>query len=195
MCMALLSIGVKPVDATVSDVQKAGNKLLAAAKNGQFRNFYGNDYYDELANKNLWITIAWSGDITQMQLYDNPNVKFIVPQSGGMRWVDNMAIPNKAAHPVDAHMMMNFWYDPANAVPLSEYIGYFSPVKGVPDLISKDADAAEAKGDKATAAQLRVVAKTVNPTPDELQNVYNYKRLTEAEELAWNSVFEQVRTG
>lgn len=195
MCMALLSIGVKPEDATVADVQKAGDKLTAAAKTGQFRNFYGNDYYDELANKNLWVTMAWSGDITQMQLYDNPNVKFVVPQSGGMRWVDNMAIPNKAAHPVDAHMMMNFWYDPANAVPLSEYIGYFSPVKGVPDLILKDANAAEAKGDKTTAAQLRVVAKTVNPTPDELQNVFNYKKLTEAEELAWNSVFETVRTG
>jgi len=195
MCLALLSIGIKPEDATVADVQKAGDKLLKAAKTGQFRSFYGNDYYDELANKNLWITIAWSGDITQMQLYDNPNVKFIVPTSGGMRWVDNMAIPNKAEHPVDAHMMMNFWYDPANAVPLSEYIGYFSPVKGVPDLINKDAAAAEAKGDKTTAAQLRVVAKTVNPTPDELQNVYNYKRLSEAEELAWNSVFETVRTG
>jgi len=53
----------------------------------------------------------------------------------------------------------------------------------------------EAKGDKTTAAQLRVVAKTVNPTPDELKNVYNYKKLSEAEELAWNSVFETVRTG
>src|SRR5438094_490476 len=71
----------------------------------------------------------------------------------------------------------------------------FSPVKGVPDMISKDADAAEAKGDKTTAAQLRVVAKTVNPTPDQLTHVFNYKRLTETEELAWNSVFEQVRTG
>ena len=58
MCMALLSIGIKPEDATVADVQKAGDKLTAAAKTGQFRNFYGNDYYDELANKNLWITIA-----------------------------------------------------------------------------------------------------------------------------------------
>lgn len=195
MSMALLSLGVKPEQATVSDVQRAGDKLLASAKKGQFRNFYGNDYYNELANKNLWITIAWSGDITQMQLYDNADVKFVVPTSGGMRWVDNMAIPKKAAHPVDAHMLMNFWYDPVNAVPLSEYIGYFSPVKGIPDLIAKDADAAQAKGDKATANQLRVVAKTVNPTPDELANVYNYKKLSETEELAWNSVFEQVRTG
>jgi spermidine/putrescine transport system substrate-binding protein len=121
MCMALLSMGVKPENATVDQVKAAGNKLLAAQQAGQFRNFYGNDYYDELANKNLWISIAWSGDITQMELYDNPDVKFVVPDSGGMHWTDNMAIPNKAAHPTDAHALINFWYDPANAVPLSEY--------------------------------------------------------------------------
>jgi spermidine/putrescine transport system substrate-binding protein len=130
-----------------------------------------------------------------MQLYDNADIKFVVPASGGMHWVDNMAVPKKAAHPVDAHMLMNFWYDPANAVPLSEYIGYFSPVKGVPALINKDADKTEASGDKKSAAQMRIVAKNVNPTPDELANVFNYKKLTEAEELAWNSVFERVKTG
>ncbi|MDP9271654.1 MAG: spermidine/putrescine ABC transporter substrate-binding protein [Chloroflexota bacterium] len=195
MCMALLSIGIIPEKATVADVQRAGDILKAKQQAGQFRNFYGNDYYDELANKNLWVTIAWSGDVTQMQLYDNADVKFVIPQSGGMRWVDNMAIPNKAAHPTDAHKLINFWYDPANAVTLSEYIGYFSPVKGIPDLIIKDADSAAASGDKATADQLRVVAATVNPTPAQLKNVYNYKILPEAEEKQWNDIFQQVTTG
>jgi spermidine/putrescine transport system substrate-binding protein len=195
MCMALLSMGVRPVDATIAQVQAAGDKLLTAAKAGQFRNFYGNDYYDELANGNLWATMAWSGDVTQMQLYDNPDVKFITPASGGMRWVDNMAIPLKAAHPTDAHMLMNFWYDPVNQVPLEEYIGYFSPVKGVADLIRKDADTAEAGGDKEYAAQLRVIADTVSPTNDQLANVYNYKILSESEETQWNQIFQQVTTG
>ena len=112
-----------------------------------------------------------------------------------MLFVDNMVLPNFAQHPADAYKLMDYWYSLEAAVPLTEYIGYFSPVKGIPDLISKDADAAAAKGDKTTAAQLRVVAKTVNPTPDQLTHVFNYKRLTETEELAWNSVFEQVRTG
>jgi spermidine/putrescine transport system substrate-binding protein len=122
-------------------------------------------------------------------------VKFITPASGGMRWVDNMAIPLKAAHPTDAHMLMNFWYDPVNQVPLEEYIGYFSPVKGVADLIRKDADAAEAGGDKEWAAQLRVIADTVSPTNDQLANVYNYKILSESEETQWNQIFQQVTTG
>jgi spermidine/putrescine transport system substrate-binding protein len=195
MCMAILSMGVRPVDATIAQVQAAGNKLLTAAKAGQFRNFYGNDYYDELANGNLWATMAWSGDVTQMQLYDNPGVKFITPASGGMRWVDNMAIPAKAAHPTDAHKLMNFWYDPVNQVPLEEYIGYFSPVKGVAALILKDADAARASGDTATADQLKVIANTVSPTNDQLANVYNYKILSESEETQWNQIFQQVTTG
>jgi spermidine/putrescine transport system substrate-binding protein len=195
MCMALLSIGVQPENATIADVQKAGDKLLAAAKAGQFRNFYGNDYYDELANGNLWATMAWSGDVTQMQLYDNDKVKFVIPASGGMRWVDNMAIPAKAAHPTDAHMLMDFWYDPAPQATLEEYIGYFTPVKGVADIINADADAAQASGDSTTAAQLRVVANTVYPTSEQLKNVYNYKILTESEETQWNQTFQQVTTG
>ena len=38
--------------------------------------------------------MAWSGDISQMQLYDNPDVKFVIPQHGGLLFVDNMVIPN-----------------------------------------------------------------------------------------------------
>lgn len=195
MSMALLSMGVKPENATVADVQKAGDKMQTARSSGQFRNFYGNDYYDQLAGKNLALTIAWSGDITQMKLYDNPDVEFVVPDSGGMRWVDNMAIPKNAEHPADAHAMMNFWYDPANAVPLSEYIGYFSPVKGVPDLIRADATAATTGGDKETAAQLTTVADTVTPSATALKNVYTYKLLDDAEEKQWNDIFQKVVSG
>ena len=118
MCLALLSLGVKPEDATIADVEKARDKLLAPAKAGQFRNFYGNEYYDELANGNLSLTIAWSGDVSQMKLYDNPDVEFIMPDTGGVLFIDNMCIPKKAEHPLDAHLLMNFWYDPANATTL-----------------------------------------------------------------------------
>jgi spermidine/putrescine transport system substrate-binding protein len=195
MCLCLLSLGVKPEDATLADVQKAKEKLLAPAKAGQFRNFYGNDYYDELANKNLALTIAWSGDVSQMQLYDNADVKFVVPKTGGMLFIDNMCIPNKAEHPLDAHLLMNFWYDPPNATTLTEYVGYFSPVKQVADLVRKDAEAAVAAGDQETADALKVVADTSYPTPEALKNVYNYKVLNEEEERAWNEAFNEVVTG
>ncbi|MGH3928227.1 MAG: extracellular solute-binding protein, partial [Pseudonocardiaceae bacterium] len=42
--LTLLSLGVDPANATVEDVQRAQEKLLAAPE-GQFRGFYGNEYY------------------------------------------------------------------------------------------------------------------------------------------------------
>ncbi|MFN2483783.1 MAG: PotD/PotF family extracellular solute-binding protein [Candidatus Limnocylindria bacterium] len=195
MSLAILSLGVEPENATVDDVRRAHDKLLEAAEAGQFRNFYGNDYYDELANGNLAVSIAWSGDVSQMKLYDNPDVEFVVPDEGGMRWVDNMCIPKGAEHPLDAHLMMNFWYELENAVALTEYIGYFSPVEGVVERVREDADAAAAEGDQETADILEVVAETANPSEEALQNVHTYKVLDEDEEREWNDLFNEVVAG
>jgi spermidine/putrescine transport system substrate-binding protein len=195
MSLALLSLGIEPEDATVDQATQAKDKLLAAAQAGQFRNFYGNDYYDELANGNLALTVAWSGDVSQMKLYDNPDIEFVVPDTGGMLWIDNMAIPNKAAHPLDAHMMMNFWYDIENAVPLTEYVGYFSPVTGVTERVLEDADTAQAEGDQEWADALRVISATANPTDEVLAQVHNYRKLTEEEEAQWNDLFNEVVAG
>ncbi len=195
MSLTLLSLGIEPEEATVEQAAQARDKLLEPAQNGQFRNFYGNEYYDELANGNLAVCIAWSGDVSQMKLYDNPDVEFVIPDTGGMLWIDNMAIPNGAAHPLDAHMMMDFWYDLENAVPLTEYVGYFSPVSGVTERVLEDADAAEAEGDTEWAEALRVISATANPTDDMLSQVHNYRRLTEEEESQWNDYFNEVVAG
>jgi spermidine/putrescine transport system substrate-binding protein len=195
MSLTLLSLGVVPTEATIDDVNRAKDKLLEAANRGQFRNFYGNDYYDELANGNLALTMAWSGDVSQMKLYDLDVVEFVVPESGGMRFVDNLCIPKGAEHPLDAHLMMNFWYDLENAVALTEYIGYFSPVDGVAERVLEDAQAARDEGDEEWAAQLEVIAATSTPTEEALANVHEYKRLDEDEERQWNEAFNEVVTG
>ena len=195
MSLALLSLGIEPEDATVEQATQAKDKLLEAAQAGQFRNFYGNDYYDELANGNLALTIAWSGDVSQMKLYDNADVEFVVPESGGMLWVDNMAIPKGAPHPLDAHLMMNFWYDIENAVPLTEYVGYFSPVTGVTERVLEDAETADTEGDTEWAAALRVISETANPTEEILSQVHTYRKLTEEEEAQWNDLFNEVVAG
>jgi spermidine/putrescine transport system substrate-binding protein len=193
--LVMLSQGVKLENATLEDVRKARDKIRSAREQGQFRAFYGNEYYDELSGGNLAVSIAWSGDISQMQLYDNPDVKFVIPESGGMRWVDNMALPRRVKHPIDAHLLMNFWYDPANAQTLSEYIGYFSPVKNVPNRIKAHAQEVESKGDKETADQLRFIASTIEPSQEELDRVFYYKVLEEDEERQWNELFQDASTG
>jgi spermidine/putrescine transport system substrate-binding protein len=195
MSLTLLSLGVKPEDATMADVQAAHDKLLTAAQSGQFANFYGNDYYDELSQGNIALTMAWSGDISQMQLYDNPDIKFVVPDTGGLLFVDNMVIPNGAEHPADAYALMDYWYTLEAAAPLTEYIGYFSPVKGVREQVIADAAAARAEGDTEWADQLDQIARDSFPDQEQLDNVFNYKILSEEEERQWNDLFNEVVNG
>jgi spermidine/putrescine transport system substrate-binding protein len=189
--LTLLSLGVEPVNATVDDVQRAQEKLLSVGS-GHFRGFYGNEYYDALAAGDLAISVAWSGDVSQMQLYDNENVQFVIPESGGMRWNDNLVIPRGTNRVDDAHKLLNYWYDPTAAATLSEYIGYFTPVAGLDERIVEDAQAARDEGDTETADLYETLAPTVVPTPDQIENTHTDKVMEEDEEAEWNRLFDEV---
>ena len=194
--LTLLSLGIAPAEATVDDVTAAQQKLLEANANGQFRGYYDNSYYDALAAGDLIACVAWSGDVTQMQLYDNPDVKFVIPSDGGMRWNDNMAIPKGATGKIEqTYQLMDYWYSLDAATLLSEYIGYFTPVAGVSDRIATDAQAARDAGDTETADLYEVLAPTVEPTEDQLANTYPDKQLSEEEEAQWNDLFLEVIGG
>ena len=91
---------------------------------------------------------------------------------------------------------MDYWYTLEAAVPLTEYIGYFSPVKGVQEQIMADAagGAPRTTSDKADALTLGRARLVPDPEAS-CQNVYNYKNLTEDEERQWNDLFNQVVNG
>jgi spermidine/putrescine transport system substrate-binding protein len=195
MTLTLASLGIDPTTATVEQAQQARDKLLAASQDGQFRGFYGNEYYDSLAAGDLWASVAWSGDITQMQLNDNDKVLFVVPADGAPRWNDNLVIPKKAAWIEQAHKLIDYYYDPAAATTLSEWIGYFTPVKGVSELIQADVEAYRAEGDTDNADYYEAVAPTVTPTADQLANTFDYPQFEDPDdEKAWNDMFLEVTT-
>jgi spermidine/putrescine-binding protein len=110
-------------------------------------------------------------------------------------FVDNMVIPNNVEHLGDAYALMNYWYSLDAAVPLTEYIGYYSPVDGVQDRILADSETARAEGDTEWADQLLQIAHDSVPTAEQLQNIFPYKQLTEDEERAWNDLFDVVVNG
>ena len=195
MTLCLASMGINPTTATNDQAQQAKQKLLTAAKAGQFRGFYGNEYYDALAAGDLVASVAWSGDITQMQLNDNDKVQFVVPSDGAPRWNDNLVIPKGSAHIEQAHTLMNYWYDPKAATTLSEWIGYFTPVKGISERIKADADAYRKDGDKEDADYYDAVAPSVTPTQDQLANTFDYPEFENPDdEKAWNDMFLEVTT-
>jgi spermidine/putrescine transport system substrate-binding protein len=192
--LTLLSLGVEPANATVDDVTRARDKLAEANARNHFRGYYDNTYYDALAAGDLAISVAWSGDITQMQLNDNDKVQFVIPDTGAMRWNDNFAIPKNAQRINGAHQLMNYYYGVPGATLISEYIGYFTGVSGVQEQIVADAEAYRAEGDTDNADYYDAVAPTVVPTDDQLENTFTDKELSEEEEAQWNDLFLEVST-
>ena len=125
-----------------AEAQPAFDKLQEAKDSGQIRRFHGNDYFDDLSNGNLAITIGWSGDVAALAR-DNPAVKFVFPESGATSWADTMVVPKGARNVEAAAQWMNFVYDPVQAAQITAWVGYVSPVEGVRAEVEKlDADLA-----------------------------------------------------
>ncbi|MCV0377561.1 spermidine/putrescine ABC transporter substrate-binding protein [Microbacterium sp.] len=194
MSFAMLYNGVIPAEATMEDVEAAQQTLLEQAP--CVRGYYGNEYADDLANGSIAITMAWSGDVFQLQ-FDNPDLQFVVPDEGAILWTDNMAIPKGAEHPNAALAMMDYLYDPENAAQVAEWVNYITPVPGAKEIILQHADEAADEGDTETEEYLRAVAESplVFPTQDMLDRLYSYKVLDEEEERQWNELFQEVVQG
>jgi spermidine/putrescine transport system substrate-binding protein len=136
-CYAILMLkGIKPADATLQQKLDAIAELGKISAAGQFRRFTGNDYSTDLAKGNAWISMAYSGDVVQLQS-DNPELEFVYPKEGALLWTDQLMLPAKVEHPYAGETMMNYLYDPEVAAKLAAYVNYFSPVKGVKEILTK----------------------------------------------------------
>jgi spermidine/putrescine transport system substrate-binding protein len=109
-----------------------------------------------------------------------------------MRWNDNLVIPKGGANLDYAHQLIDYYYSVTAATMLSEYVGYFTPVKGVSEQITADAQTARDDGDAETADLYEALAPTVVPSEDQTANTYTDKQMTEEEEQQWNDLFEAV---
>src|SRR4051794_6356 len=132
----LLGDGVDASKATIDQILGAIEKIDKANQGGQFRRFTGNDYTTDLAKGNVWVSLAYSGDLIQLQS-DNPNLRFSYPEEGAMLFTDNMMMPAKVEHPYAAETMMNYVYEPEVAALICAYVNYISPVEGVQDILAK----------------------------------------------------------
>ncbi len=191
--LALASMGIQSPDATVEDVEAAQQMLIA--NRDKVRGFYGNDYTDGMARGDLVASMAWSGDIFALSL-DNPNLRFVIPEAGGMRWSDNMVIPVGAEHPLDAHLFMNHVYDPRIATNITEWVWYESPVAAVQEMIR--ADAAGPNADDLSCSPFcadLAEDRFVFPTEETNAQTIPYKQLDEEEEGVWNDLFQTVVQG
>jgi spermidine/putrescine transport system substrate-binding protein len=127
--------GDDPTSVTDETFEAALARVQKAVDSGQIRQFTGNEYTGPLAKGDLIAAMAWSGDVVQLQA-DNSDLKWGIPESGGMIWTDNMLIP-LGGDVAKASQFMNFVYDPVIAAQIAAYVNYVPPVAGVQEELAK----------------------------------------------------------
>ena len=135
-CTVLLGDGIDASSASIDQITGAIEKIDEANKAGQFRRFTGNDYAADLAKGNIWVALAYSGDLVQLQS-DNPDLRFSYFEEGNIAFNDNLMMPTKVEHPYAAETMFNYLFDPVVAAKLAAYVNYISPVKGAKEELEK----------------------------------------------------------
>ena len=174
----LLGDGVDASKATLDQLLGAIEKIDKANQDGQFRRFTGNDYTTDLAKGNVWVSLAYSGDLIQLQS-DNPDLRFAYPEEGAMLFTDNMVMPAKVEHPYAAETMMNYVYEPEVMAKIAAYVNYIPPVKGVKEILAKD-------DPKLAENQL------IFPPEDVASNLHPYPALSPGDERQMQEAMAQV---
>ncbi|GLZ07117.1 ABC transporter substrate-binding protein [Actinomadura sp. NBRC 104412] len=187
---AMFALGIDPEKSTPADWQRAGAKLREQRDAGIVRKYYNQDYVDAVSKGDVWLAMAWSGDVYSLA---GPNVRFVVPREGGTLWTDNLCIPKTAANPVDALTLMDWLYDPRNNATLTEYINYITPVPATKPIIEEHARAA--RGEEKADLERLSTSPLVFPSQADLARLRNYRKLTQAEETEYQKIFEPIPKG
>ena len=116
---------------TKDQVQKAMDEVSKRVDDGNIRRIKGNAYLEDLKSGNAIAGIVWSGDLFVLRSETkDENWEFVIPESGGTLWSDNLMVPITSTHRRNAEILMNYYYDPAVAAQVAAWVNYVCPVEG-----------------------------------------------------------------
>ena len=87
---------------------------------------WSNDTISVMTGGDIWVGMIWGADLYQISL-ENENVAYFIPEEGGIRGSDTMAIYSGSEHPIAAHLFINHMLDAQVSAMNTNYIGYMGP--------------------------------------------------------------------
>jgi spermidine/putrescine-binding protein len=117
------------LNTTSEDELAEAQDLIASAK-GNLAAFNTDSADELLTSGETAIAHGFSGDMfTQILDTDEGTERYLyfVPEEGGTRWIDNMAIPFDAPHPCTAHTFINWLMDGEQGAALANWNYYTTP--------------------------------------------------------------------
>jgi spermidine/putrescine transport system substrate-binding protein len=194
--LVMVNLGIDAAFSGPAEWKEAVAWLTRQRESGTVRGYYDIAWMDELRNGNVSATMAWPGDIALYSIWQGyPQLEFLFPEAGAVRWSDDLAVPAHAEHPVDALMLADSFYQPSVATSVTEWVLYTSPVDGVQERIRQDSEQAAQDGYKGYATKLAATADNpyLFPAREILAQTRAMRILTSDAELEeWNAIFSPI---
>lgn len=98
---------------------------------------YSTDTIATMTSGDVWIGHIWGADRFAIQ-ETNPNVAYYIPEEGGIKGSDAVAIFSGAQHPIAAHLFINHLLDAQNSAANTSFIYYMGPNAAAKEFIDPE---------------------------------------------------------
>ncbi|MGZ8271179.1 MAG: polyamine ABC transporter substrate-binding protein [Methylophilus sp.] len=152
----------KPIVGVTEDDYKAAYDMLMKVR-PDISKFASGGQIDDLASGNVCVAYGWAGDFNlarnrSIENGSEQNIVALVPKTGGLMFMDVMAIPADAKHPDNAHKFINYVMRPEVVAAITNEVTYANPNKAATEFVNK-----EIKENKSVYLTDEDVAKLVPP--------------------------------
>ncbi|QBE47925.1 polyamine ABC transporter substrate-binding protein [Leucobacter triazinivorans] len=182
MGMIMAGLGTDPAgDWGDAEFDAALAWLDDALKSGQIANVKGNSYTQDLQTGTTLAAMAWTGDVATLNAENGDQWVLEVPESGGMITADSFTVPNgtSAENKAMVEEMIDYYYDPAVAAQVADYVWFVTPVKGAQEEMEKiNPD--------------NVDNPLIFPDDDMQSRLHNFRTLTAEEDNKYSTLFQGV---
>ncbi len=180
--IALHYLGKNPYTKNPADYQAAFDMLKKVRPD--VKRFNSGGQIEDLASGQVWVALGWAGDfnLARKRSIENKleqNIVALVPKTGGLLFMDTMAITADAAHPSNAHKFINYILKAEVHAGLTNAVTYANPNKAATPFVDP-----EIKNNKTIFLPAADVAKLIPPG-----NVDNNTRRT------MTRLFTRFKTG
>jgi putrescine transport system substrate-binding protein len=172
---ALHYLGKPVFTGTPDDYQAAFDMLMKVRPD--IKKFNSGGQIDDLASGNICVAYGWAGDfnLAHKRSIENKaeqHIEALVPKTGGLMFMDTMAIPADAKHPNNAHLWMNYIMQPKVTAAITNTVTYANPNKAATEFVDPDI-----KNNKSIFLSDEDIAKLVPPGVEDAQTKRNMTRL------------------
>ena len=121
--LALIQLGYSANTESTAELDEA---LALLEQQKPLVRTYTTDTITAMSSGDHWIGHIWGADLYQIS-QENENIAYYVPEEGGVKGSDTLAIFSGAKHPIAAHLFINHLLDAEVSAANTNYIGYMGP--------------------------------------------------------------------